>query len=693
SQLELNGEVISQEDANMKLLRSLLPAWNNIALIMRNKPDIETLSMDDLYNNLNVYEAEIKGQSSSAPTLTITSSINETINVAHDIPVVGSNEQTSASSYVVDVMFSFIASQSNTLQLDNEDLEQINTNDLEEIDLKWQEPVGFDKINVKCYNCHRKGHFARECHTPRNQGNRSADNKRRVVPIETPASALVLEETMKEKANLKEKLTKFEESSKNLTKLINSQMSANDKTGLGYDSQLSENEMPKCEIFETASDSSVSEIDEDTNQAKDSVNHLIKDCTFYENKMVKKYVVNNKGKASTSTARPKVNSAAIRPNVNAKSFYFKPHFPKRRHFNQRSAAKTNTFSRNINTTKGKNVTTARPKAVVNAAEEKKEIVVKTSTGCVWRPKITDLNNGNPQYTLQGQGIFDSGCSRHMSGNKSFLIKYQEIDGGFVAFRGSPKGGKITGKDFKLLDESQVLLKVPRQNNMYSFDLKNVVPSGYLTCLFAKAIIDESNLWHRRLGHINFKTLNKLVRGNLVRGNGLEWLFDIDSLTNSMNYEPVSVGNQSNGDACIQIDIYVGQASQEKAAIHEYILLPFISSNPPLFSTIQSSYVNAGDQPRDINVGNEIRIDSSTHAVNAASTSINTASNNIAIGSLNINTANSNHINMLTLEATGIFNGAFDDRDLGAEADTNNLDSSTVISPIPTTRVHKDHPKE
>nr|GFA63676.1 hypothetical protein [Tanacetum cinerariifolium] len=127
--------------------------------------------------------------------------------------------------------------------------------------------------------------------------------------------------------------------------------------------------------------------------------------------------------------------------------------------------------------------------------------------------------------------------------------------------------------------------------------------------------------------------------------------------------------------------------------------------------MQSSDVNAGDQPRDVNAGdihgdvdeisrnddvcqgNEIRIDSSTHAVNAASTNINTTSNIIAVGSLNINIADSNHTNMPNLEATGIFNGAFDDIDLGAEADTNNLDSSTVVSYIPTTRVHKDHPKE
>ncbi|GJS59575.1 putative ribonuclease H-like domain-containing protein [Tanacetum coccineum] len=153
----------------------------------------------------------------------------------------------------------------------------------------------------------------------------------------------------------------------------------------------------------------------------------------------------------------------------------------------------------------------------------------------------------------------------MTGNKSYLSDYEEIDGGFVSFGGDPKGGRNTGKgkisigkldfkdvyfvkelkfnlfsvsqmcdkknsvlftdtecvvlspDFKLLDENHVLLRVPRKDNMYSVDLKNIVPSGGLTCLFAKATLDESRLWHRRLGHINFKTLNKLVRGNLVRG--------------------------------------------------------------------------------------------------------------------------------------------------------------------------------
>ncbi|GKE26707.1 ribonuclease H-like domain-containing protein [Tanacetum coccineum] len=170
----------------------------------------------------------------------------------------------------------------------------------------------------------------------------------------------------------------------------------------------------------------------------------------------------------------------------------------------------------------------------------------------------------PQRALKNKGIVNSGCSRHMTGNKAYLAEYQDYNGGLVVFGGSK--GYITGKgkiktgkldyedlcfvkelqyfnlfsvsqicdkknkvlftdteclvlspDFKLPNENQVLLKVPRQNNMYSFNMENIVPSGDLACLIAKATVDESNKWHRRLGHVNFKNLNKLVKGNLVRG--------------------------------------------------------------------------------------------------------------------------------------------------------------------------------
>nr|GEY66205.1 putative ribonuclease H-like domain-containing protein [Tanacetum cinerariifolium] len=173
--------------------------------------------------------------------------------------------------------------------------------------------------------------------------------------------------------------------------------------------------------------------------------------------------------------------------------------------------------------------------------------------------------GNLQQDLQEKGVINSRCSRHMTGNMSYLSEYEEIDGGYVAFGGDPKSGKINGKgkistckldfkdvyfvkelkfnlfsvsqmcakknsvlftyteyvvlspDFMLTDENHVLLKVPRNDNMYNVDLKNAVPQEGLTYLFANATLDESNLWHRRIGHISFKTMNKLVRGNIVRG--------------------------------------------------------------------------------------------------------------------------------------------------------------------------------
>ncbi|GKA82974.1 ribonuclease H-like domain-containing protein [Tanacetum coccineum] len=337
-----NQKCIKPSDAKHMLLRSLPSAWNNIALIMRNKADLDELSMDDLYNNLKV--------------------TNEAVNTAHEVSTARSHGQASSLTYADDVMFSFFVNQSNSSQLNNEDLEQIDTDDLEEMDLKWQvamltmrvnrflkkternlnsnakKTVGFDKTNVECYNCHVRGHFARECRAPRNYEKRNGDSPRRIVPVETPTNALVvqdgiggydwsfqaeegitnfcsngldtsqgsssssssdskvhtyskdclksyetlqkqydqqrvalnksnleiigyqmgleslesrivvhekneLEEALKEKDDLKLKLEKFEESSKNLTILINSQISAKDKAGLGYDSQMNESEV------------------------------------------------------------------------------------------------------------------------------------------------------------------------------------------------------------------------------------------------------------------------------------------------------------------------------------------------------------------------------------------------------------------------------------------------------------------
>ncbi|GKC67156.1 putative ribonuclease H-like domain-containing protein, partial [Tanacetum coccineum] len=322
-----------------------------------------------------------------------------------------------------------------------------------------------------------------------------------------------------------------------------------------------------------------------------SLNHLIKDCNFYENKKVGKYVLNNMGRvtgqrevrpvwnnaqrvnhqnklthpypkrnfvptavaiksglvpvnaakqsspraaASISTARH-VNMAASKPRVNATSptkySYFKANSLLRRPFNQKSAFKTNDFNEKIYTAKLNNVTTAGPEVVVSTAEEKRENAVKSSACWIWRPtgKVIDHISKDSRSYMSKRFDYADPQGRFKTGKLDFEDVYFVKELKFNLFSVSQMCDKknsvlftkteclVLSPDFKLLDESQVLLKVPRQNNMYSFDLKNVVPSGGLTCLFAKATIDESNLWHRRLGHINFKTMNKLVRGNLVRG--------------------------------------------------------------------------------------------------------------------------------------------------------------------------------
>ncbi|GKC44415.1 putative ribonuclease H-like domain-containing protein [Tanacetum coccineum] len=216
-------------------------------------------------------------------------------------------------------------------------------------------------------------------------------------------------------------------------------------------------------------------------------------------------------------------------------------------------------------TVGSKVPTAKPTVV--AVKGNRGKAVKASTCWIWRPKQNQLDQGSNlngvSDNIDDKGYWDSGCSRHMTGNISYLSEYEPYDGGYVSFghgggkitgKGTIKTGKlefenvyfvkelkynlfsvskicdnknsilftateclVLGKDFKLDDNTHVLLSTPRQQNMYSIDLKNIVPHKNLTCLIAKASEDESMLWHRRLGHLNFKTMNKLVRNNLVKG--------------------------------------------------------------------------------------------------------------------------------------------------------------------------------
>ncbi|GKA62928.1 hypothetical protein Tco_0762447, partial [Tanacetum coccineum] len=287
SQLEIHGETISQEDLNLKLLRSLPSEWKTHTLIWRNKPDLETLSMDDLYNNLKIYEAEVMGSSSTSQNTqnvafvssNITGSTNEAVKTAHGVSAANSKDNASTLPNVDSlsdaVIYSFFASQSNSSQLDNEDLKQIDPDDLEEMDLKWQMTM----LTMRARRFLKK--------SGRNLGVNGTDTigfdktktTRRTVPVEeTTSNALVsqcdgfgydwsdqaeegptnfalmaytssgsssssssdtelrkkFEKAEKERDDLKLTLEKFENSSKNLSKLLEIQVNDKDKTGEGY---------------------------------------------------------------------------------------------------------------------------------------------------------------------------------------------------------------------------------------------------------------------------------------------------------------------------------------------------------------------------------------------------------------------------------------------------------------------------
>ncbi|GJY43299.1 hypothetical protein Tco_0431512 [Tanacetum coccineum] len=220
------------------------------------------------------------------------------------------------------------------------------------------------------------------------------------------------------------------------------------------------------------------------------------------------------------------------------------------------------------------VNIARPKLVLSAVNLNKGNAVKSLACWVWRPKHKVLDHGNPYQDLKDKGVIDSGCSRHMTGNRSYLTDYEEIKGGFVTFGGNSKGGKITRKGIENL-----------------IDLKDTLP-----------IAKHSE------------------------GSGPNWLFDIDALTKSMNYKLVIIGNQSNCNA--------GTKACDDAGFSDAGLN---------FREDEKKVTKANQKRKLSNMPNQRFVYSD------------------------------------------------DDEDVGAEADMNNLDAFMPVSPILTTRIHKDHP--
>nr|GEW82805.1 ribonuclease H-like domain-containing protein [Tanacetum cinerariifolium] len=749
------------------------------------------------------------------------------------------------------------------------------------------------------------------------------------------ALSLQLEKLKKEKESNQIKIDHFKNASESLDKLIASQIIDNSKTGLGFTSNnavapppsglfapptinlssfdLEEFKQPEFKSYGPKASESVC-VDTldlikkvfDASIIEDWVSDYDKDKS--KEVMIQKHVLKTVEKGYDQREVRAVWNPAMR--VNHQNFSnsrrnFAPTavltksgivpISTARQSSSRVAAPVST-ARPINTAAPKpivksvnTVKTAKGKSVTSAVGKQGSNAVKSLACWVRRPKIKMYVKKNRVLFTETECLILSPDFKHPDENQVLLKIMKKLMEDLLALEVIPKEGKLLGKnsvfsidtacvvlslDFKLTDESHVLLKVPRKDNIYSIDLKNVVLQGGLTCLFAKATLEESNLWPRRLGHVNFKTINKLVKGNLVRGieklidlkvkvircdngtkfknrvmnqffkmkgikrkfsvartpqqngvakrknrtlieairtkladsklpttfwaevvntscyvqnkaeavktacyvhnkvlvikphnktpyelligrapiisfmrtfgcpitilntldhlgkfdgkvderflvgysinskafrvynsrtkkvkenmlvnflenkpnvvgSGPEWLFNINSLTNSINYQPVSARNRNNGIAGLKIHSNLGQKGKEKVYDQEYILLPVLNTS----SDVPSSNEEVESSPKD-DAGNKSiveptcveggRIDDlgcldqqikSTY--DSKNTNINATSSSFSHPA-----ALDDFSKMPNLENTGIFDDAYDDRNEGAEADYNNLE--TVI---------------
>ncbi|GJW77029.1 ribonuclease H-like domain-containing protein [Tanacetum coccineum] len=390
----------------------------------------------------------------------------------------------------------------------------------------------------------------------------------------------------------------------------------------------------------------------------------------------------------------------------------------------------------VNTVKDKNINIVRPKAVVNAARPKAVVnsvkgnninAIRASACWVWKRKTKVLDHGSPQMDLQDQGVIDSGCSWHMTGNMSYLTDYEEIDGGYVAFGGNFKGGKITGKctiKTATKDETSGILKsfitsienlvdhkvkVIRCDNGTEFKNREMnqfceMKEAVNTACYVQnrvLVVKPHNKTPYELFHGKFdgKADEGFFVGYSLNSSGPDWLFDIDALTRTMNYEPIVAGTQSNGFAGTKASDNASQARKETEPVKDYILLPLWTADPPYSQDPKSSHDDGSkpssddgkkvileDPRKDSECNDQEKEDNvnSTNNVNAASTNeVNVVGEKISI-ELPFDP------NMPALEDVSIFDFSRDDEDDGAEANMN-LDTTIQVSPTPTTRIHKDHP--
>ncbi|GJT55432.1 putative ribonuclease H-like domain-containing protein [Tanacetum coccineum] len=588
-QEDTNGIIEASKDLIVKFLRSLHSEWDTYVDVWMNKPDFETMGLDDLYNNFKIVEQKVKrtvaanndDKNLAFLTTTSTSSTNS-INTGKNLVLVMATPKRDRSK----VEYGIVEHEGkDVLQRtgieDNLSMEIVlldydKSREIVSTVTKWDillENVEFQEaktieVGIKG-TPQRLGALNYEAQVVKYKESEVLFSEeiallKRSVGHKDYLMGLVkteLEKVKEEKEGVEFKLAKFEKSSKDLDDLLASQVTDKSKKGFGYNavpsphplilnrptpldlsySGLEEFQQPEINWYGPRDSSSkpTNVCNRESNNSKENID----DSLTQQPKSV----------TESSTAVPTLRAVLMKTDLktvkNAKPL---------------STVRSVNTARPVSTTRC--VNTVRPH---NNASPKTNSGLVLGQGIIFkfkhkRPffKEYSINNTDPrsvmawvpQVRLKGNHVW----------KLSSPFRFKEFDGGYVTFGGGANGGRITGKgtiktnnldfedvyfvkelkfnlfsvsqmcdkknyvlftdseclvlspNFKMPDESQILLKIPRQNNMYSFDMKNIVPKDGLTCLVAKATSEESMLWHRRLGHVNFKNINKLVKENLVR---------------------------------------------------------------------------------------------------------------------------------------------------------------------------------
>ncbi|GKB33455.1 putative ribonuclease H-like domain-containing protein, partial [Tanacetum coccineum] len=592
SRFAILGVVTPPEDLNVKFLRSLPSKWDTHVVVWMNKPDFDTMGLDDLYNNFKIVEQKVKKSvgtnnddknlafltTSGASSTNITNTVNPEVST-------GNTKVNTASTEISTASFSDATRTGRKIIIDGS-----NT-------------AGYDKSKVECFNCHKMGHFARECRAPRSKNNRNWNqgSSSKAVKIEDASEkamcaidgagfdwsdiaeeeiqanmalmAFSYSEVTNDKSFSKSCLKNYEALKKQyddlLVKLYDTGFKASTyKRGLS----ILEEQILKYKEHEVLFSEEIAllnrsvghkeyqmgllrtEFEKITDKSKKGVGYravpsshpLILnrptplDLSYSGLEEFKQPEINEYGPRDSSVKPitgccydkdcPKTSHPSAHKHMAPRAVLMKTGLK-----SVNTARPVNTDSQAYDSKRSfakewHRVNTPRP--YVNTVRANGFNAVKPSACWVWRPtKPNGASLGNPQ--LNDKGFIDSGCSRHMNGTlKTDSLDFDDVyfvkELNFNLFSVSQMCDKrnyvlfndseclVLSPNFKLPDENQILLRIPREDNMYSFDMRNIVPKESLTCLAAKATLDESMIWHRRLGHINFKNINKLVKENLVR---------------------------------------------------------------------------------------------------------------------------------------------------------------------------------